>query len=784
MTAQAGASTRVLDDFAYPNLQQARRTWAAQGDSPAIVGSTGHSLTFSLSFARDMDRVFWDRQVSLDLSNYDTFEIDLTCEQPEFMRSLAIYFKSGDGWYIWNRPLRSTGRQTLRMMRAEFQSEGTPAGWHQIERIRISPWRGAPGNTTLVLHQLRASAPGILILRHDHGSPDERSVSRRATQRISQWLDDINLSHAILDESHLTSARLQQTRILVLPYNPVLSTSSRADIRSYIRRGGKVMVLYSSDADLASWLGFRLGAYQAADPARQWAAFRFLQPQELRVPQTIHQNSWNIRAAHPAASSARIIAEWVDANGHPTGDPAWTESNRGLWMSHILLQGDDDNKRLMLGALLANLEPSLWRQLAQAQYQRAGQVGPYPDFQTAVTALRTAARRHPDRNSIQQTISLAIEQHRRMQARIAQGQYPLAVDIGHALRRNLIEAYARIQPSQTPEWRAVWDHRGTGLYPGDWDRTARLLTSHGINAVLANVLWGGLAHYNSDVLPRSATVRMHGDQLQLSTEAGQRHQLAVHAWIVCWDLTGAPPEFIDRMRSQDRLIQRADGSELRWLNPAHPANVQLMVDSLVEVAARYPIQGIHLDYIRYPDRNACYSSFSRQRFEEWLGRRVPNWPRDAQPGGALDPQYRRFRAEQITLAVRTVHRAIRRNHPDLTLSAAVWGGYPAVVDSIGQDWPTWLERGYIDFVTPMNYASDYAAFMQLTRTQMQLPQATNRIRPGIGVTAAESQLSADQVIRQIGGARSLGATGWVLFDLNNTLRAETLPALSLGVTRP
>ena len=783
LSTEVGATTRVLDDFAFPSVQQARHVWVAQGESPAVAGSSGHSLTFALPFDSDQDRAFWDRPITLDLSQFDTIELDLTCDQPESMRSLAIYFKSGDGWYIWNRPLRSTGRQTVRMMRAEFQTEGTPAGWHQIERIRISPWRGAPISATLTVHQLRASSPSILILRHDQGPPDERAVARRASQRISQWLDDVNLSHAISDESTLTSARLHQTRILILPYNPTLPTSARALIRTYINRGGKVMALYSSDAELATWLGFRLGPYQAAESPGRWSAIRFQSPQEYRTPQVVYQDSWNIRAVHPATPSARVIAEWLDASGARTGDPAWTVSAQGLWMSHILLQGDDDNKRFMIAALLAHLHPPIWRELALTQSQRSGRVGPYPDFQSAVRALRSSARRHPARADIERSIHLATEQQRRMQQRISQGQYAAAVDISRALRRNLVDAYARTQWSQSPEWRAVWDHRGTGLYPGDWERTARLLTSHGINAVLANVLWGGLAHYNSDVLPRSATVRMHGDQLELSTQAGQRHQLAVHAWIVCWDLTGAPPEFMDRMRQEGRLIQRADGSEMRWLNPAHPANVQLMVDSLVEVANRYPVQGIHLDYIRYPDRNACYAPFTRQRFEEWLGRSVPNWPADAQPSGSLDAQFRRFRADQITLAVRAVHRAIRRQHPDLTLSAAVWGGYPAVVDSIGQDWPVWLERGYLDFVTPMNYASDYAAFMQLTRNQMQLPQAQNRIRPGIGVTAAESQLSADQVIRQILGARSLGATGWVLFDLNNTLRAETLPTLSLGVTR-
>ena len=39
--------------------------------------------------------------------------------------------------------------------------------------------------------------------------------------------------------------------------------------------------------------------------------------------------------------------------------------------------------------------------------------------------------------------------------------------------------------------------------------------------VLPNMLWGGLAHYPSDVLPRSETFRKHGDQIAQCVAARQ-----------------------------------------------------------------------------------------------------------------------------------------------------------------------------------------------------------------------------------------------------------------------
>ena len=122
--------------------------------------------------------------------------------------------------------------------------------------------------------------------------------------------------------------------------------------------------------------------------------------------------------------------------------------------------------------------------------------------------------------------------------------------------------------------------------------------------------------------------------------------------------------------------------------------------------------------------------------------------------------------------------------PDLKISAAVFGRYPQCVDSVGQDWATWLDRGYVDFVCPMNYTTERAEFASLTRNQLVRAGGRGKIYPGLGVSSSKSQLSADQVIAQVNTLRVLGADGFVLFGLSRSMRDETLPMLSLGITRP
>ena len=328
----------------------------------------------------------------------------------------------------------------------------------------------------------------------------------------------------------------------------------------------------------------------------------------------------------------------------------------------------------------------------------------------------------------------------------------------------------------------MWDHHGTGWYPGKWDRTCDVLASHGITAIFPNMLWGGLAHYPSKVLPQSYTLRKFGDQLADCVESAHRRGLEVHAWKVCWNLTGAPAEFVARMQKENRVQVSAGGKKSAWLCPSHPANVQMALAAIEEVASGYEVDGIHLDYVRFPGSDYCYCDSCRAAFGAWLGKPPRGWPGSVQGRGALAPSFKKWRVQQISSFVKSAGERARAARPGIKVSAAVWGNYPACIQSVAQDWDSWLRKGYVDFVCPMNYTVDLSEFSTLTHAQLQLPAARGRVYPGIGVTADESQLRADQVIEQVSALRRLGARGFMLFDLSHTLRDETLPALSVGAT--
>ncbi|NQT38269.1 MAG: family 10 glycosylhydrolase, partial [Planctomycetes bacterium] len=345
----------------------------------------------------------------------------------------------------------------------------------------------------------------------------------------------------------------------------------------------------------------------------------------------------------------------------------------------------------------------------------------------------------------------------------------------------LAEAYLLAQPSRAKEGRAWWNHSGTGAYTGDWERTARELSDAGFNMVLPNMLWGGLAHYPSDLLPRSGTFREHGDQVAQCVAACRKHGIEVHVWKVNYNMSNAPRDFVAKMRTAGRTQVSADGQPDDWLCPSHPENIRLETDSMLEVARKYDVDGIHFDYIRYPGSRNCFCDGCRGRFESERGERVAQWPADCY-SGALKETYTDWRCRQITKLVAAVHAQGKKLRPDLKISAAVFGSYPDCRRSVAQDWPVWVEAGYLDFICPMDYTESDLYFRTLVANQLRLVGGRIPVYPGIGATASRVSLSADRVVGQIHHARSLGAAGFTIFNLHRGTIDGIAPGVGLGAT--
>ncbi len=773
----------VLDDFSYATPTEAQSVWKGSERTPAIdvVSDGGRSvLTVGAPFAESatLGRAVIDRSVDLNLAAPGQFELEVAVDPPEACGNLTLYFRSGGGWYGAGGGVAGPGWQTVRFSKASFRPEGAPAGWDKISGIRIACWRGRAKDATIRIRRLAACWSDVaLIIPTASDNPDDREVDSALSvaETVGDMLDDLGLGADAVEDSTLASGGLGQRRVAIVAYHPRLAAEAVQALVEFVEKGGKVFACYGLPAPLAKALGFKQGSYHKPDRGTL-AEIRFDAPDIQGLPRSARQASWNMTAVDPVGHGARVIGHWFDRDGNATDLPAMWISDRGAYLSHIVIGDDPGAKRQMLAAVLGQLETSLWEQMAEAELKKVGKVGHCRSLE------EVAAFVVPSGQAEAIDAGTAAAQTETEAKRLAAaGQFAHAVVAAREAHDLLAKSYLLAQKSSPVEGRAWWNHSGTGPYPGDWDRACRELADAGFNMILPNMLWAGRAHYPSDLLPRSRTFDEYGDQIEQCLAAAKKYGLEVHVWKVNHNLSGAPREFVEKMRAEGRLQVFVSGDTQPWLCPSHPKNYRLEVDSMLEVAKMYDVDGLHFDYIRYPGSHSCFCDGCQERFQTDTGTKVENWPKDCH-SGVHKAAYTQWRCDQISRLVRTVHEEAKQLRPTLQISAAVFGSYPSCRESIAQDWPEWIKAGWLDFVCPMDYTNSDPSFRGLVENQLNLIGGRIPMYPGIGCTASNSRLSADRVAGQILHARQLGAAGFTIFNLSESTARDILPGLKLGAT--
>jgi uncharacterized lipoprotein YddW (UPF0748 family) len=774
----ASPEGQLIEPFDYRTAAAARQVWRDHADRGTsqpveVVADEGRSvLELPVPFAAQpqLNRVYIDRDVQLDLAAVGEVGLELMSTAPEASGRISLYFRSGEGWYAGGKGLEAKGWQMLRFSKAAFVVEGRPVGWHQIDGIRIAVWRESSADFKVRFRALRAIQHDVAMIIPSARAQSELRSALQTAEDVGEMLAELGLGSDAIEDEAIVNGALGNRRVAILAHNPDLSDAAIDALLRFVAQGGKVLVCYQLPTKLGTALGFAEPTYVRPSRSGELAEVRFDAPDIAGLPASMRQASWNITRAKPAAFNARVIAQWYDDAGQATGQPALLLSDRGAFFSHIILLQDRDKKKQMLAAVLGHLAPSLWKDMADSAMAANGRVGHLEDYVSLVEFLKASNSQEVAAHlaEAQKTQALASEKQKAQ-------QFAEVVQLAGAVHEQLVQAYVLAQPSKPVEGRACWDHAGTGAYAGDWDRTAKELAENGFNMVLPNMLWGGVAHYPSDVLPRSQTFEKHGDQIAQCVAAAKKYGLQVHVWKVNWNLSTAPQEFIDKIRREQRNQVSVQGEAENWLCPSHPENFRLELESMLEVARKYDVDGLHFDYIRYPDQDKCYCDGCRSRFEQQTGTKVSKWPADCYSGSLRD-KYAQWRCDQITRLVKAVHDEAKKIRPEIAISAAVFGAYPSCRESVGQDWPEWIKSGYLDFVCPMDYTQSDLSFIGLVTNQLKLVDGRIPVYPGIG----QWRLTDDRTVGQIFHARQLGAAGFTMFELSRDSITSAVPAIGRG----
>ena len=671
------------------------------------------------------------------------------------------------------------------------------------------------GMSALTLAAAETAQIGIVLPTAGEGVKQaDVGYARSTSKRLTRMLAGIGLAADTIEEAALIKESARgpvprvrgQKRLLILPMNAEVSPQTADYLKEFVAGGGKLLVTYMLAEEVAQLLQLQRTDWLREEQPGKFASVHLNAPEVQGMPASVRQASWNITVAEPTAPQTKVIGYWHNAKGENTNLPALFLGESGAFFSHVFLPDDIQQKKLLLAALLGHLVPEFRRAIAKKALDDTSQIGHTQQHEALAKFVERS--KNSDAIAALQTGHDLVEQARAAYAREA---YNEAISTARAGRAALSKAYflshrnvaveGRRGTGPRPtvksglmEGRAVWNHSGFGAYPGDWERSAKELADAGVNMLIPNMAWAGVAHYPSRFLPPSETFTRYGDQVEQCVQAARQHGLEVHIWKITWNLEGAPKEFVETMRAAGRTQVSATGEPLNWLCPAHPENVKLELNTLLEIVENYDVDGVQLDYIRYPGAHACYCEECRKRFVLATKTQIDEWPASVLPKGISvgetsrsqffgkhSSAYTEWRVQQITRLVRLLHKRARELKPDIKISAAVFGGYPACVTSIGQDWVAWAKAGYLDFVCPMNYTEDTTDFTDLLENQLsRLPKGFT-IYPGIGATATNSLLTADAVVGQIYLARFLGAAGWTIFDYSVDISDTVLPAIGMGI---
>ncbi|MBT7298099.1 MAG: hypothetical protein HN849_01220, partial [Victivallales bacterium] len=101
-------------------------------------------------------------------------------------------------------------------------------------------------------------------------------------------------------------------------------------------------------------------------------------------------------------------------------------------------------------------------------------------------------------------------------------------------------------------------------------------------------------------------------------------------------------------------------------------------------------------------------------------------------------------------------------------------------DGVGQDWKLWCEKGWLDFVCPMDYTESNATFRNQVKAQVGYAGKVP-VYPGIGLSVWRDPQDVVKLIEQIEISRKYKTGGFTIFEYNSRM-AGVLPLVSLGTT--
>ncbi len=189
-----------------------------------------------------------------------------------------------------------------------------------------------------------------------------------------------------------------------------------------------------------------------------------------------------------------------------------------------------------------------------------------------------------------------------------------------------------------------------------------------------------------------------------------------------------------------------------FLNPGHPDTKKYLMKITEEIITRYDVDGVHFDYLRYPEHAPKFPD--NKEFRAYgKGRKLEQWRKD-----------------NLTEIVRYIYQGVKGIKPWVKVSTCPVGKYQDVTryssrgwnayHTVHQDAQGWLAEGIQDQLYPMIYFKEDNFYPFALDWQEQ--SNGRHIVPGLGIYflhPSEGNWEVEDIERQIHFTRRIGMAG-------------------------
>lgn len=359
----------------------------------------------------------------------------------------------------------------------------------------------------------------------------------------------------------------------------------------------------------------------------------------------------------------------------------------------------------------------------------------------------------------------------------------------------------RAQPHE--EMRGLWVARYSLKSPAAVRNIVAAAKRHRFNTLFVQVRGRGDAWYDSKLEPRAdalADAPAGFDPLALIVKEAHEEGIEVHAWLntyLTWTgkrgpksgrhIVKAHPDWIARDNRGRWTMAASEHLEGLYVQQSNPAVQDHLYRVFTDVARRYDVDGIHFDYVRYPNPGYDFSTSTLARFKAYMQPRMSEqgWAGVRKDGTRLayvhmfPKEWAEWRRSQVTGLVKRISESVHAMKPWVRVSAAVFANVEDAYADKGQDWRRWLAEGYLDAVCPMSYSKDTATVARQIQAAVEAA-GEKHVYAGIG----SWRLSAKDTAAKIAKVRQLGVQGVNIFSYDgitrNGKRQDYLEHLSRG----